>query len=221
MRALGNYEHVVKAIAENGGSAEGLSGAAAETFANAHPNAQARMLEGAEGSDEVRAGGRQASGRSRQGAREGLIYGAVDWAATEAFWKLTGWTREDTEKRVDDIKAKGAEWREQHGLTLVGRAKGAEVDAPVRPKAAASQIDDAATKATAAGEALKAALDITLTPKIDFSAFDALETRIAKLSRSLERLGALERTGGGERADSIRRGYKPSTGALHDGPEAR
>jgi len=87
--AAANYEQAVRAIAENGGKAEGLTGEAAEIFGNAHPTAQARMLKAAKAALKSAPGGASLLGRIATGLGKGLIYGAVEmageWAIDQKF----------------------------------------------------------------------------------------------------------------------------------------
>ena len=99
--AMANYEQTVRALAENGGKAQGLTGAAAETFAKAHPAAQARMVEAAEAAIKSSPGAASLLGKVASGLGKGLVYGlaslAGDWALDKAYPPEM---RAEDEKRV-------------------------------------------------------------------------------------------------------------------------
>ncbi len=245
--AMANYEQAVRALAENGGKAEGLTGTAAETFAKAHPAAQARMMEAAEEALKSAPGGGSLLENIAKGLGKGLVYGAVSmasgWALDEAEKRLFGWTPENTKKGEEIIHAKAADWYRSHGFpvpswpSFTGSAKGEQLDderhraelggpaiklapdAAGEPKADTSGFADAGAKAEAAGRAIIAGLSVTAKPAIDFSCFEALHAHIAKSMRGLRQLAAAAKSTTAEAAHSIRRGYSPGSHALHDGSE--
>ena len=111
---------------------------------------------------------------------------------------------ENTAKAEDNIHAKAKEWFNSLFAGTQEASKG---------------LDETKQKADAAGEAIKAGLDVSVTPKVDLSHFDALDARIAQSTANLQKLGALATSVPSQGAQSLRRGYSPGTHALHDGSE--
>ena len=226
VRAMGSFENTVRALAENGGKAEGLTGEAAETFARAHPAAQARMMQGAEEALKSAPGG-SLLGNLAKGLGKGLVYGAVSmasgWALDEAEKRLFGWTPENTKKGEEIIHTKAGDWYRSHGFpvpswpSFTGSAKGEPLD-NASATAHTTRIDGAKHAADEAGTALKA-LDISVAPKVDLTQIRNLNVEILKALQGLKQLGALAASLPGQAAHSIRRGYSPGTHALHDGSE--
>ena len=177
--AMAEYQATVKALAENGGRAEGLVGAAAEHFARVHPNAQGRMIAAAKEAMKSAPGGASLMGKVAAGIGKGLVYAAVDYAATQAWdWgveKAFGWTPKNLPKHEENIhKAADKFYRHHPALrflrpgSFVNPAEGA----PAAPKVDMGEVAAAATKAREAGDALKAGLDVSVQPKVDTSALD-------------------------------------------------
>lgn len=214
---------------QGAGGGEGAGAAeAASTAAKAAPKAGgmgtlsdlAEGFKNAVGGEEAMAElGHNAGVALKTGLVAGVVGVAADYAARKAEEKLFGWTPENTAKAEENIRAKGREWREKNGLTLVGGARAAEIEPPVQPKADTSQIEGAADKAKEAGEALKG-LDISVAPKIDLSALVALNAEIDKALLGLKQLAATAKSAGASAQARARLGASPSTGSLHDGPEA-
>ena len=222
--ATANFEQAVRALAENGGKAEGLTGAAAETFAKAHPAAQARMIEAAEAALKSAPGGASLLGKIASGLGKGLVGAAVEWAGEWAINKAFDVTPEREARARENVHL-GADqfytdlgWGRPHWPSFTGEAKADPLDVKVQPKADTAQIDDAKQKADEAGTALKA-LDISVAPKVDLTQIRNLNVEILKALHGLKQLGALAGSLPGQAAHSIRRGYSPGTHALHDGSE--
>ena len=222
--ATANFEQAVRALAENGGKAEGLTGAAAETFAKARPAAQARMIEAAEAALKSAPGGASLLGKIASGLGKGLVGAAVEWAGEWAINKAFDVTPEREARARENVHL-GAEqfykdlgWGRPHWPSFTGEAKADPLDVKVQPKADTAQIDDAKQKADEAGTALKA-LDISVAPKVDLTQIRNLNVEILKALHGLKQLGALAGSLPGQAAHSIRRGYSPGTHALHDGSE--
>ena len=222
--AMANFEQAVRALAENGGKAEGLTGAAAKTFAKAHPAAQARMIEGAEAALKSAPGGASLLGKIASGLGKGLVGAAVEWAGEWAINKAFDVTPEREARARENVHLgadqfyKDLGWGRPHWPSFTGEAKADPLDMKVQPKADTAQIDDAKQKADEAGTALKA-LDISVAPKVDLTQIRNLNVEILKALHGLKQLGALAGSLPGQAAHSIRRGYSPGTHALHDGSE--
>ena len=222
--ATANFEQAVRALAENGGKAEGLTGAAAETFAKAHPAAQARMIEAAEAALKSAPGGASLLGKIASGLGKGLVGAAVEWAGEWAINKAFDVTPEREARARENVHLgadqfyKDLGWGRPHWPSFTGEAKADPLDVKVQPKADTAQIDDAKQKADEAGTALKA-LDISVAPKVDLTQIRNLNVEILKALHGLKQLGALAGSLPGQAAHSIRRGYSPGTHALHDGSE--
>ena len=222
VRAMANFEQAVKALAENGGKPEGLTGAAAETFAKAHPAAQARMMEAAQAAVKTAPGTASLLGKIGSGLGKGLIYGlaslAGEWAIDKMFDPSVVAKGEKNIHAGADQFYKDMGWGRPHWPSFTGEAKAGPLDVKVQPKADTTQIDDAKQKADEAGTALKA-LDTSVAPKVDLTHIRALNVEIIKALHGLQKLGALAGSIPGQAGHSIRRGYSPGTHALHDGSE--
>ena len=192
-----------------GTGAEGASGAA-ESAAKAAPKVGtlgdfAKGFKDAVGGEEAMATlGRNASWALGSGVVAGLVSMAAQWGLNKGEEKLLGWTPENTAKAEGNIHAKAKEWFDSLFAGTAEAAKG---------------LEETKQKATDAGEAIKAGLDVSVTPKVDLSHFDALDARIAKSTADLQKLGSLAASVPGQATQSIRRGYSPGTHALHDGSE--
>jgi hypothetical protein len=84
--------------------------------------------------------------------------------------------------------------------------------ANVEPQVDTSHLDDAKTKADSAKQSLEL-LNAKVTPSVDFTSIERLVALIAQANAGLSQLGA--------RAAAAKSSFSPSSGALHDGPEAR
>lgn len=200
VQAMGGYENTVRALAKNGGRAEGLSGAAAETFANAHPAAQARMLEAAEAAAKSAPGAASLLGKIAAGLGKGLIYGAVgmagDWAIDKMF-DPEGVARGEknihagADRFYRDLGLGRPQWpslaspadaEPLHGLD----AHAKELAPPVAPTIDAKPLDDAKARADLVGPAIKAALDVTGEPKADISQIDAATNKAKEAGEAIK-----------------------------------
>ncbi len=154
-------------------------------------------------------------GKLASGLGKGLILSAVEMAGSWAINKAFDVTPEREAKARENIHAGADEFYKDMHLprpqwpSLVSEAHGE----PTRP------LEVAKDKADAAGAALKAGLDVTLTPTIDLSCFDALDARLAKATRGFKEFAAAAKSAAGAAAHSIRHGYQPGSHALHDGSE--
>jgi len=275
--AMDNYRATVKGLAENGGKAEGLEGLAGRAFSNAHPDAQARMLDAAKsamregpataapkgaisesaiweslGGAETALGMAARVGKIIRGGIIGGVVGAAgDYALEKGEQKLLGWTPENTAAARAQIEEKAHQYWRSKGINMPWWNQPEGPQQQAQPKVDTSQIDAAQQKAQAAGEAIKTNLDVTanpqadttqieaagtkateagaaidklnvaVRPQVDASSIDAAARKVDDLLHKLKQVGT-EAKGAGASAHwaRARLGAAPSSGSLHDGPEA-
>ena len=140
---MANFEQAVKALAENGGKPEGLTGAAAETFAKAHPAAQARMMEAAQAAVKTAPGTASLLGKIGSGAWKGahlrllLSPGPASGRLTRLFDSPSGRVAKGEEEHHAgaDQFYKDMGWGRPHWPSFTGEAKAGPLDVKVQPKA--------------------------------------------------------------------------------------
>jgi hypothetical protein len=90
--------------------------------------------------------------------------------------------------------------------------------APAAPKVDTAQIDEAKTKAKEAGPQIKAALDVTATPKVDTSSITAATAAADALLSKLNQVGAAAKSAASQ-VNNAAASVHSGLGALHDGTE--
>ena len=217
---------------------------AASTAAKAAPKAGgvgtlsdfAEGFKNAVGGDEALAElGRSAGMALKTGVVAGVVGAAADYAARKGEEKLFGWTPENTAAARGQIEEKAHQWWRAQGVNMPWwkqpegppappKIESSRIDAAqqkARPQVDATQIEAVGAKATEAAAAIEKGLNVTATPKVDTSSIDAAAQKVDALLGKLKQVGAEAKSAGASaHAARARLGASPSTGSLHDGPEA-